>query len=250
MANSSGVVGVLRALLTADTAQFDTSMRKSATTAETTAKSIGGLGKEVAKLTPQAERMVKALGGEKLLASANNLVAAVQRVGGAAKLTESQQTRVNATVTEAIAKYKALGQAAPQAMLDLQKATTVTAGPVKGLINALGPLGPTIAASFSAAAVFGFTRAIFDSADSLKRLHDQTQISFQGLQKLQIAGDDAGNSIDEITQAIAQFQNRIGDEKPSDEFVGALKRLGFTVNEIKVLAPERQFIEIGDALRG
>ena len=72
---SNAVVGILRAILTADTAHFDTSMRKASVT-------VGNFGKEIQKLTPQAERMAKAFGGEKLLASANNLTAAVAKIGG------------------------------------------------------------------------------------------------------------------------------------------------------------------------
>src|SRR5262245_22779700 len=121
MANNA-VVGILRAILTADTASFDTSMRKASVT-------VGNFGTQIQKLTPQAERMATALKGDKLLASANNLVAAVNKVGGAATLTESQQRRVNAQVTEALAKYRALGQQAPAAMLALQKATAGTVQP-------------------------------------------------------------------------------------------------------------------------
>src|ERR1043166_5262516 len=102
--NNSGVVGILRALFTADTAQFDTAMRKSSQASEGLNKSVENLGKSLVKLTPQAERMVKAFSGEKLLKQADNLVASIQKLGGAEKLTAAEQARVNAQVTTAIEK--------------------------------------------------------------------------------------------------------------------------------------------------
>lgn len=123
MAANSAVVGILRAMLTADTAQFDTGMRKAGDTLKLVERNIAKTGTEVAKLTPQAERMVKAFSGDKLLYSANNLVTAITKIGGATKLTEAEQAKANRTLTDAIAKYAALGQVAPKAMVDLERAT-------------------------------------------------------------------------------------------------------------------------------
>jgi len=125
MANQA-VVGVLRTLLTADTAQYESGMKKAAQTATQTGKVIGSIGEQIKRTNPQLERMVKAFQGDKLLYQANNLVAAVAKVGGAARLTEAEQRRVNAQVTVAIDKYRALGQQAPKAMLDLAQATRQT----------------------------------------------------------------------------------------------------------------------------
>lgn len=122
MANSE-VVGILKTVLTAETGQYTAKMTAAAAAPTAVQKSVDALGKEVAKLTPLAERMVKSLGGDKLLYQANSLTQAVTKLGGAQKLTASEQERVNATVTKAIDKYKALGQQAPKAMVDLEKAT-------------------------------------------------------------------------------------------------------------------------------
>jgi hypothetical protein len=119
----NAVVGILRAMLTADTAQFDTGMRKADATLKGVEQSTKKVGDEVAKLTPQAERMVKAFSGDKLLYSANNIVAAVAKIGGATKLTEAEQARANRTLADAIAKYTTMGQVAPKAMVDLERAT-------------------------------------------------------------------------------------------------------------------------------
>jgi hypothetical protein len=80
---------------------------------------------------------VNRLSGDKLLLGANNMTAAVARLGGAtkdlttqenilagaSKLTASEKARLNSQLTEAIAKYTALGHAAPSAMRELAAAT-------------------------------------------------------------------------------------------------------------------------------
>lgn len=123
MAANNAVVGILRAMLTADTAQFDTGMRKAGDTLKGVGDKTKKVGEEVAKIAPQAERMVKSFQGDKLLYTANNLVTAIAKVGGATKLTEAEQARANRTLSDAIAKYALLGQKAPQAMVDLEQAT-------------------------------------------------------------------------------------------------------------------------------
>lgn len=122
MANDT-VVGILKAILTADPTQFVAGMRQAASAPKAVQSSVADLGKEITKLTPQAERMVKAFSGDKLLYQANNLTAAVEKLGGVSRLTDAEQKRVNATVTEAIAKYTALGKTAPASVLALEKAT-------------------------------------------------------------------------------------------------------------------------------
>jgi len=246
---NNAVVGILRTLFTADTSGYIAGFKQVIGVTEKQTQATTKLTQETQRLTPQAERMVKAWQGDKIAYQANNIVAAITKIGGATRLTDAVQARNNATLRTAIETYARLGIVAPKAWTETEKATRASILSTKGLTDALGPLGPTIAATFSIGAVIGFTRSLFNSVDALTKLHDQTGISFQGLQKLQIAADDAGNSIEDITQAINQFQNRLGDQKPSADFVAALKRLGFTVEEIKSLSPERQFMEIGDALK-
>lgn len=175
MANNSGVVGVLRALLTADTGQFDTSMRKSATVADTTAARLAGLGKEVQKLTPQAERMVKAFSGDRLFTTANNLAAAIGKIGGSAKLSDAAQARANRTFAEAIQITTRLGGTAPKAWMDLEKATRATDVTTKGFgstIQGLGARFATVFAGFfTAQAAFSLLRTgVHALVDELKLL--------------------------------------------------------------------------------
>jgi hypothetical protein len=171
-------------------------------------------------------------------------------MGGASRLTRAEQARVNSVVSEAVEKYRALGRTAPASLLAMEKATRAAQSPMTGMLGLLRGLGPAIGGAFSATAVIGFARAALDAADSLEKLHDQTGISFQGLQRLQRAGDDAGNSIEDITSAVSQMQRRLAEAKPGDDFSRALEQLGIDIEAFRQLDPASQFMAIGDALQG
>lgn len=257
MANASGVVGVLRALLTADTAQFDTSMRKSATVATQTTKTIGGLSKEVAKLTPQAERMVKAFSGDRLLTAANNLTAAVTKIGGASKLTEAEQRRVNGTLDAAIAKYRALGQQAPADMLKIANATRQTATASSLLSSSFA----TLTASFGAAALItgattaltGFVREAIRGAGELVDLSGKTGLSTETLQRMAFVADQTGASLDDFTTSAFQLGVRVaeGSKATQQAFADLAKSsdaLGVSFEQFQRLTPDEQFARVTAAL--
>lgn len=235
---ASIVVGTLRAVLALDAAQYEAG----------TKKIVGvnnALGQSLDKLTPQAEKMAKAFGGEKLIASANNLVAAVQRVGGAANLTSTEQLRANRTVTEAIAKYAQLGQSAPPAMLALQRATAgattqtgrfgVSLDQARGMLAAFG-------LTLGVGTVVAFGRSLLETADQLVKVADRTGLTTTEVQRLQYIAGQSGNTIDELTSAIGRLQNNLisGDKSA----INAVKVLGINLAELKTQSPYLQLQSI------
>jgi hypothetical protein len=68
-------------------------------------------------------RMTNGFTGVKVIQDASLLAKSVEAIGGASRLTEAEQRRVNATVSEALAKYQALGQTAPAHLHQLAQAT-------------------------------------------------------------------------------------------------------------------------------
>src|SRR3990167_6289229 len=66
---------------------------------------------------------IQKFSGTGIVGEANAYAKALDAVGGASTLTAREQAQVNATVTEAIAKYRALGQDAPAALHALAAAT-------------------------------------------------------------------------------------------------------------------------------
>lgn len=100
-------------------------------------------GRDMIETTTSAmTKMAASFSGDRIIQQAHNVVAVVDRMGGAARLTETEQAKVNRTVGEAIAKYEALGQQAPQAMRRLYEETkqaekdTVALGVAAGVVAA------------------------------------------------------------------------------------------------------------------
>jgi len=240
-AANQAVVGILRALLTADTAQFDTGMAKANSTLKLVEKNTKQVGVEVQKLTPQAEKMIRSFSGDKLLYSANNLVTAITKIGGATKLTESEQARANRTLTSAIEKYALLGQKAPPAMVALQKETAGATAQTQRFGMSLNQVSTVLGAfgiSLGVSSVVAFGRELLNTADQLVKVADRTGLTTTEVQKLQFIAGQSGNSIDELTGAISRLQNNlISGEKSA---VNAVKVLGLNLTALKAASPFEQ----------
>ena len=78
----------------------------------------------VATTDGSVDSLAKRFDGRKVVGEATKMVAAVEKIGGAAVLTDTEARRVNATVTEAIDKMQRLGGTAPAEMLKLRDATS------------------------------------------------------------------------------------------------------------------------------
>src|SRR3954469_9996226 len=100
----------------ADFSDFHTEVQK----AEVRFKAFQTSGKDAAD---QLTKTAVAFSGRQIINDATLAAAAIDKLGGVSKLTASEQTRANATVTEALEKYRALGQAAPAALQHLADAT-------------------------------------------------------------------------------------------------------------------------------
>lgn len=103
-------------------------------TIDTFGKEIDGIATQTAKLgsaftiaeegTKGFVTAVKQFSGTDVITKANTYAAAVEKIGGATNLTAKEQKKVNDILSEAIAKYAALGQTAPEAVLKLAAATS------------------------------------------------------------------------------------------------------------------------------
>jgi hypothetical protein len=202
------------------------------------------------KVEKSLQRMGDSFSGRRIIQDAQLAAKAIDDIGGVSKLTENELKRVSSQAQEAVAKLKAMGLEVPPGIQKIADATKNTGTAFEGL---KGPLGnaTTLLATFgvgiSAAAVVGFGKAILGDADALIKLSDRTGIAVEGLQRLQVAGDDAGNTIEEMSGAVNQMQNRLASGDSSA--IGALGKLRVSFDDIKGLAPDQQFMAISDALR-
>ncbi len=146
--------------LNAITGEFETAFSKATRTVAGFEKTFGSAASSLVGHQQKINAAYASFSGDKIIAEANQLAAAVAKVGGASKLTEAEQRRVNAAVTEAIAKYQALGQQAPQSLTALANATKQVAAvtqPATLASKAMGVLSSTFgqftAANLAATAI-------------------------------------------------------------------------------------------------
>lgn len=198
------------------------------------------------KVESALNRMTGSFSGQKVIQDATLMTTAVEKIGGISQLTENELKAVSARAAEATEKMKKLGIEVPPGLQNIADASKDVGSGFQSILKFLGPIGPAIAGAFSFGAVVAFGRQIFESADSLVKLSDQTGIGVEALQELREAAAESGNSLDEVAHAVNQMQRRIagGD----DTAVAALAELNVSLASIREQAPEQQFYAIGKAI--
>lgn len=237
--------------------------------------SVKSIGQSAGTVGPQLDKMVEQFSGKKVVSEAALMVRAVESIGGASQLSEADLKRVAGTVEEALGRMKRaaipippemqkLGDTTAAALADIEKA----AKPVPAKLDQVGSSSKEASKSTSimstalgfatgglammgvqmtAEYAIGFIRDIHASADALTKLSDKTGLTIGELQKFEVAGADAGNSIDDMARAVSAMQIKIsGGDKSA---LAALQELGIGFDDFVKLSPAEQFIAVSDAIR-
>ncbi len=226
-----------------------------------------------------AEKLVQSLSGDKLIASAHRMVAAITEIGGATKLTAGEQERANALLTKAIEKYESLGKQAPDAMRQLAEATKATQAhttawgdyvsnfdikaaltdPVyaaKSAVTALGSemgalvgIGAAVVAGIGAVAAAAFALAKNAAAvgGQLNDMSEKTGLSVPALSRLSNAAQVAGSSLETLTSATFKLQKGIGED--SENVSRGLAKIGLTIDQLKAAGPDHYLELIAAGLK-
>lgn len=189
--------------------------------------------------------MGDSLSGRRILSEAEIAVKAIEGIGGASKLTEAEAKRINTTMTEAIAKAKALGIEAPAAFVSMEKATRAVSAETSNASaktqdwkTQLSSLAGAFGIAFSGAALVNFGKELLNMGDEIVRVADRTGLTTKEVQQLSYVAGQSGNSIDELVGAIGQMQNRLASG--DDSAVGALKKLNINFKELMAASPAEQ----------
>jgi hypothetical protein len=209
--------------------------------------SLKSLGEGASKVGPQLNRMVDQFSGRKLIQDAEIMVRAIDEIGGVSKLTSKELASMAGKASEASEKMRALGMEVPKGLQDIADKAKPASDGLGSVASQLKGIAGALGIGFSIGAVVNLGKEILGDVDALQRMHAQTGISLQGLQRFQIAGDDAGNSIDQITSAISKMEDNFASANPVA--LKALTDLKIPLEDIKNLNPENQFIEISNAIR-
>lgn len=247
---SSIVVGNLKAILSLDTTNFD----KGATSSEANAKKLADrLSKDLAPSQARINSLIRDFAGNRDIARALEMATAVEKIGGANKLTASEQAKTNRVVQEAIEKYRVLGVEAPKHLTDLAKATKQVQRPTEelgagmtGLIGKAKSLAGIFGVTLGAGALVGFAKQAFDAADKIGDLALKMGVSTDAAQRFQFAARQSGADIENVSQAIVTMNRNLADGDKST--VAALDAASLKFSDIRGQKPEEAFRSIADAI--
>jgi len=218
---------------------------KQATTVEGELARLGQtpVGREVIKSLEQIEAATKKVqeGHQRMADRALNAARGMELVGGASKLTTSELTELNRVALKGVDAFSAMGKEAPPALQKMVTETTKLTAAGKGFNSFLGDANKLLGAfgvSLSIGAVVGFGKSLLNMGDEIQRVSDRTGLTTKEVQELSYVASQSGNSIDEMTGAIGQLQNRLASGDKSA--VGAVKALGINLEALKSASPADQ----------
>lgn len=262
-----------------DTANLEKAL---ASVGETTKNLDAGLKKlgqtPIGKQAQQdAERLQKTLDAvrastQRLADTGLNAARGIEAIGGPARLTSSQLGEMNRTIQNSLDAFRALGQEAPAELRKVaaaiqaqQKVLQTPLAPPKqqgGLLSSLLPSLPGggllsefgaggVAAGIAASATAGAAalglaaKQAIDYADALTKMSDRTGIGVVALQRLEAIATASGNSLEEITSGVNQFQKRLA----SGDIDKPIRDLGLSFENLRRSSPDDQFIQIANAIQ-
>lgn len=193
------------------------------------------------------DKAAKAFSGQNLIANAIKATEAVNAIGGASKLTESEMVRVNRTITDAIDKMTKLGIAIPPEIQKIGKELDSALKPsvFERMKGGLAEFGLSLSA-VSAGALLAFGKGAVNAADKIGDIAEKTGLSTDAVQQFQQAFEGAGISVDEIAKSASKLSARLAGGGDSTE--AALQALGLSMVDLQKKSPEEAFKLVASAL--
>jgi hypothetical protein len=204
---------------------------------------LDGFAQKTVKNTNRdLSRMLEEFTGQRVVAESARMVEAVERIGGASKLTEAEQRKVNATVSEAIAKYHALGQEAPAALKSLQSATSGAVEKTSLLSTGM----KTLVGLFSLRAIANAAGDVLEFTGKLTDLSAKTGVGTEALQRLNYVTAQSGVTLETVADGVVRLgKNLVGG---NDSAVKGVEALGLSVGDLIKMSPDAAFMRIGEAI--
>jgi len=244
----------ISAKFTADVSDFQAKLAKATT-------DVTGFQRTTSQVNSELKKFGNEFSGANVMRAAESMAKAVSDLGGVTKLTEAEQRRLNSAVSEAIAKYDALGQQAPghlRALKDeTEKATQAAKGIGGGVKESEGALlslkgvastiGGVMAGAFTVSAIASFAGEVIDLAGDINDTSERLKISTAAVQEFKYGLDQTGSSIDALTGAMEKMSKGLTDG--SSGTVAAVRSLNLSLDDLRGMAPEDAFTAIADAIK-
>lgn len=91
-----------------------------------------------------------------------------------------------------------------------------------------------------------YAQELLRMSEEIVRVSDRTGLTTKAVQQLGFVASQSGNTIEQITAAIGQMQNRLASGDKSA--LAALDALGLSMQQLSELNPDEQFYAIGEAV--
>jgi hypothetical protein len=195
-------------------------------------------------------KMVDAFSGRQIMTEATIMTEAIEKIGGASKLTAAELEHVGTVAAEAAEKYRAWGGEVPaniQKYADAAAAAKTETTEWGTAMSMFGGIAGAMGLQSGIATVISFTKETLAAAEQLDKLRAQTGIGAESLQRFQAVGEAAGNSLEQISGAALKLAENVAGNKGST--VAALKELGISADAFRQLSIEEQFRTIAAAIQ-
>lgn len=199
-------------------------------------------------------RMTKSFDGTSIISQAGAVVGAIDKIGGVAKLTATEQAKANAILEAGIEKYKALGREAPAGMQALYEATRKVEPPLNSTYALLGKIwgglksaAGLVGIAFTAGAVVNFGSRVFAAAGEVDDMAQKLSVSAEAAQRYRFVAEQTGTSVDKFGAAILKMNRSLA--QGDDGTIAALRRAGLELDDLRAKRPEDAFNAIVDAVQ-
>jgi hypothetical protein len=209
---------------------------------------LSGFEGNTRKVESQLDQMVESFSGRKIIQDAALMTQAVERIGGTAKLTESELKRVGATVSEGMAKMRLMGETVPPGMLKIADATGEVNTGVLALMENVPVVGQLLGAwslANLATGLFNFAAGAIEAADNIVTLSQATGVATDDLQRMAYVGEGFNISLEEMGRGVGEFSTRLA--KGDASAVGAVHSLGLSVESLMAMGPTEAFLQFAEA---
>lgn len=213
------------------------------------------------------DAMVNQFSPVKAIEDATLMAEAVERIGGAAKLTKDQLDEVAATIDTATTAASKWGMELPESIqkvraevgemrsswstflegFDLEKAIKhpldAAGDAAVALTGELGPMGMAAVAAAGGLATVGkaawdLSVATAETGEHLGNLADRTGLSVATLSRYSDAVEVAGGSLSTLTNGLGTFERLAAESTGSDKFARGLERIGLSLDQVRSMTPD------------
>lgn len=259
--------------LTLDKAQAEAALAAFRGKTDDVSKALAAsLGASLDATSKKIKKLADDITGGGATRALKDLEAALEKAGGASKLTGQQFDNLAARIQ----RLQSAGGVVPASLQQItsglvhmtdatNKATTSTQqlanvvqsqgtaamqgfaaqlGPLGPLLTALGPAGTAVAAAVAVTggAMYSAASSAVELGSKVSDLSARTGLSAEALQKLDFAGALVGVSMETASAGVFKFQNAL--ETAPDK----IRALGLNVEELKAMQPDEAFREFARAI--